>query len=255
MSKRKHAAHDEEHENSERWLLTYADMITLLMVLFIVLFAIGQTDLKKFAAFKHSFHSGGGSAAMTGGNGVLNGSAAAANTPVPGSSSQTDKVSMANVEATALTGARKQIQAALSSAGLNSAVQFRSDPRGLVVTIVTDHVLFETGSAVLTADGNHVIDAIAPSLLKLPNQISIEGHTDNQPILGGGLYPTNWELSTGRATSVLRYLIDAHHVPGSRLSAAGYADQRPVAPNDTPANRAKNRRVDIVILSSVPTTP
>ena len=159
----------------------------------------------------------------------------------------------AAAEKATLTGAETQIEKALAGKGLQDAVTFRQEVRGLVVTVVTDNVLYAVGSADLQREGQSVLDALAPALDRLPNNISVEGHTDSQPIIGGGLYPTNWELSTARATAVLRYLIAAHHLDPARLSAAGYADTRPLAPNTSPANQALNRRVEIVVLSQTAT--
>jgi chemotaxis protein MotB len=93
-----------------------------------------------------------------------------------------------------------------------------------------------------------VLDTLAASLVGVPNQLAVEGHTDNVPI-NTAQFPSNWELSTARATAVLRYLVEHHGIAPARLSAAGYADQRPVAPNDTGGGRARNRRVDLAILS------
>jgi chemotaxis protein MotB len=94
-----------------------------------------------------------------------------------------------------------------------------------------------------------VVDKVAAALGRLPNKLSVEGHTDNTPI--SGRYPSNWELSTARATTVLRELIERHGLSPARLSAAGYADERPVAPNDTADGRSANRRVELVVLADV----
>ena len=255
------AEEEEGHGSSERWLLTYADMITLLMVLFIVLFAIGQTDLKKFELLRTSLNNslGGQSKVFSGGTGVLESQpsvAAFLSNPglVAAATQALDEKNKAAAikaaEAAALTRASQAIEAALAAHGLTDAVSFRIEPRGLVVTVVTDRVLFDVGSAVLRSEGQIVLDAIAPVLRNLPNDISIDGHTDNQPI-GGGEYPTNWELSTARATAVLRYLIATQGMAPSRIAAAGYADTRPLYPNDTPAHMAANRRVEVVILNQV----
>jgi chemotaxis protein MotB len=119
-----------------------------------------------------------------------------------------------------------------------------------VVTIVTDRVLFEPGSDILTGEGLAVIDVISNALAPLPNQLSIDGHTDSVPI-ATSRFPSNWELSTARATSVLRALVERHSIDPLRLSAAGYADQRPLADNATAAGRSTNRRVEIVVHSTV----
>jgi len=267
MAHKKHraAAHEEEHENHERWLITYADMITLLMVLFVVLFSIGQVDLAKFQALKHSLSNSLGGPAkpnpvVTGGAGVLTAGSqisgavpegtGSLGSPVPSNQALIALVQQkAAAEQATLNQAEKQIEQALTGKGLQDAVTFRQEVRGLVVTVVSDNVLYPVGSAVLQPEGRAVLDALAPALAHLPNDISVEGHTDNQPIVGGGEYPTNWELSTARATAVVRYLIDAHGLVASRLAAAGYADTRPIVPNTSASNQGLNRRVEIVVLN------
>ena len=261
-ARRKHVEEHEEHENHERWLITYADMITLLMVLFIVLFAIGQTDLAKFNALKNSLNNSLGSGsektlAITGGDGVLSGNQPLAQTVSPDAT-----VALAEKEAhvqavlkeqNVLTGVQQQILNELKAHNLADAARFKLDARGLNVTIVTDRVLFDPGSDALRPAGREVLDAMGAALAKLPNMITIEGHTDDRPI-SSARFPTNWELSTARATSVLRYLVGAHGLAPGKLAASGYADQRPLVPNDTEEHRAENRRVEILVLSSVNTT-
>jgi chemotaxis protein MotB len=262
---------EEEHENSERWLLTYADMITLLMVLFIVLFAIGQIDSKKFEKLHDGLaKSFGQSTILDGGAGLLNGSAVQAPAPDEASSGTqalqrqresllasqkaADAAAKANADATrqeadAMARIQADIASALAKQGLTGAVQFQEiDQRGLVVNIVTDKVLFDLGEATLRPQGTKVLDAIAPALKNLPNGLIIEGHTDNQPI-SDSRFPSNWELSTQRATTVLRHLL-GDGIDASKVAAAGYADQRPLLAGDSPASRARNRRVAIVVLSN-----
>jgi chemotaxis protein MotB len=147
---------------------------------------------------------------------------------------------------------RAEITRSLQLRGLNGSVEFDRQERGLVINVVTDKVLFDLGSADLRPQGARVLDAIGPSLAKVGNTLSVEGHTDNIPI-SGGAFPSNWELSTERATTVLRYLLSKRVSP-RRVSAAGYADQRPLVGNDTPAHRARNRRVAIVVLNPNATT-
>jgi chemotaxis protein MotB len=263
--RKKHEEH-EEHENHERWLISYADMITLLAALFIVLFAMSRLDNMKFQKFAHalgaSFHGnsgglvsvqdGGGDNVGNGGDGFFDGIApTTANGPDAAQqalANQTKQQQAATVEHQTLEATKQKIEQALQSVGLQSKVQFQFDQRGLVVSIVTDSVLFDNGSADLRPEGRAVLDGLAPALANLPNQIAVEGHTDNVPI-ATGQYPSNWELSTARATTVLRYLADVRGLPQGRLSAAGYADQRPIADNNTPDGRAKNRRVEIVVIA------
>ncbi len=262
-SRRRRGGHDGEHEeNAERWLLTYADMITLLMVLFIVMFAISQVDKTKFAKLQDGLarEFGAPTAVIPGGTGALDGSKSPKSTddqmfaPVPvldqtKLSDQLAKDAAARAELAKLEEARERIKEALREKGLESSARLTISERGLVVTIVTDEVLFETGRAELRPLGAPVLDAIAPVLATLTNRISVEGHTDDVPI-HGGRFASNWELSAERATTVVRYLIDAHQVAPARLSSTGYADQQPLASNATTEGRSKNRRVEIVVLAS-----
>jgi len=119
---------------------------------------------------------------------------------------------------------------------------------------VTDQVLFEAGQATLQPDGTAILNLVATALGQIPNRISIEGHTDSRPI-STSRFPSNWELSTARATSVLRYLIDVHHLDPARLSAAGFADTRPIDDNSTVAGAERNRRVEVVVLADVSLQP
>jgi chemotaxis protein MotB len=256
----------EEHVNHERWLITYADMITLLMVLFIVLYSISQVDLAKFRRLKEGVAGGfGGPAAagaLSGGAGPLEGGGGVFDAGLEGTeavtSAQAAQAALADAQARAagarqqrsvLQGAQQEIQRSLDKEGLGDTVKFRLESRGLVVTIVSDKVLFEPGQAELRVEGREVVDNLAAAIGRLPNKLSVEGHTDNVPI--SGRYASNWELSTARATTVLRELIEQHGIAPARLSAAGYADERPVAGNDTPDGRGANRRVELVVLADV----
>ena len=243
-----------EHDDSERWLLTYADMITLLMVLFIVLFAISQVNQRKFDEFGHGLSkSFGESKVVDGGPGLLDGSTKQSDVDEDAVSvqeavaKQEQDVMVTKAVNDQFIKLRAEITRSLQLRGLNGSVEFDRQERGLVINVVTDKVLFDLGSADLRPQGARVLDAIGPSLAKVKNTLSVEGHTDNIPI-SGGAFPSNWELSTERATTVLRYLLTKRVSP-ARVSAAGYADQRPLVGNDTPVHRARNRRVAIVVLN------
>jgi chemotaxis protein MotB len=149
-----------------------------------------------------------------------------------------------------LKKAEAALKAALKKAGIPNGAAFRFDERGLVVTIATDKVLFESGSATLRRQGRLILDTIEPTLAKLPNRLSIDGHTNSLPI-ATDRFPSNWELSTDRATGVLRYLARPGGVPVNRMSAAGYADTRPLLPASDPHALVVNRRVEIVVLAGV----
>ncbi|MBD3784212.1 MAG: OmpA family protein, partial [Micrococcales bacterium] len=278
-SGRRRRQHEEEehgggHENAERWLLSYADMITLLMALFIVLFAISQVDQAKLLALSSGLQQYFGAPAVTNHTqGVLDGtstdSAIQAIAPVapqvvsdvatsPTTTTTTSAPCQPGDEKTKqaardqLTAVRDKLVTALTAKGLQQAVHFELRDDGLVVDIVSDRVLFDPGQATLKPDGRRVLAAIAPTLRRLSNTMTVEGHTDDVPVVG--IYPSNWELSTARSTSVLQYLL-GQGVAGRQLGAAGYADQRPLASNATEAGRARNRRVAVVVHTAATTSP
>jgi chemotaxis protein MotB len=259
--RKRHDDHEEAHAD-ERWLITYADMITLLMAFFIMMFAMSQLDLAKFQEFREGVisHFGGrGTPVMPGGDGNLKGGAAPLlDMPVGTRKGLADSDSgkrlarevAKRAERESFDKARRTILQKLARQGLARSVSFRLEARGLVVTILTDKVLFDLGSAGLRPDGHRILDALADGLRQLPNPVAVEGHTDNLPI-HSAVYASNWELSTGRASTVVRYLLERQHLPAGRLSAAGYADQHPAASNATPTGRALNRRVEVVVLSAL----
>ena len=246
--------HQEEHENEERWLLTYADMITLLMVLFIVLFSIGQVDLKKFEELKQGLTTsfgGRGETVIEGGVGILEGAPAALDEETAIEILEAQDAAKAAGEQQ-LRETAQEVQTALAGKGLGDTVTYRLEDRGLVLQIVTDQVLFDLGKAELRPEGKAVLDGLADALRGVPNRLAVEGHTDNRPI-SGFPFGSNWELSSFRATTVLRYLVEQKGLDRKRISAGGYGEERPLFPNDTLAHQSKNRRVEIVVLASAPT--
>jgi chemotaxis protein MotB len=275
--RRGHEEEHEEHENHERWLVSYADMMTLLMVLFIVMFAISQVDQKKFMALKTGLSSGFGAPVsfLNGADQMLDpGGAVTPDSPnLAGAagaktrSATMDATQQVNPEAVAqlvtktnqaqvakevenLKKAQERIAKALQKAGMAKNAAFRFDERGLVITIATDKVLFQSGSADLQLQGRRILDAIAPTLLRLPNRISVDGHTNSIPI-SSAQFPSNWELSGDRASGVLRYLMRVHRLPPDRMSATGFADTHPLLPSSDPRSVEVNRRVEIVVVARV----
>jgi chemotaxis protein MotB len=264
-------AHAGRHENDERWLLTYSDMITLLMALFMVLFSISSVNISKYqtlqeslkAAFSGSILPGGKAIRQSGSESTSAHSPATSEIPsivpltpdIPKPSNiskgQLNQVvaaaAAARVEQQQLTKLQAELNAYARAHGFAAQVQTVIDRRGLVVRVLTDRLLFDSGQATLKASGLPLLDEVAQLLnLDLSHPITVEGHTDNVPI-ASAQYPSNWELSTARATAVVRFLI-RHGVGRQRLAAAGYADTHPVASNAAPAGRALNRRVEIVIM-------
>jgi chemotaxis protein MotB len=258
-----------EHENEERWLLTYSDMITLLMALFMVLFSISSVNISKYqtlqeslkAAFSGSVLPGGRSIIQAGSSSSSAHTAAIADVPsivaltptAPNPSNQfatqvanaQKSASQSLAEQAALQQLKLRMDAYAQSHGFGKDAQSIIERRGLVVR-VSDNILFSSGQATLHPEGLPLLNEVAQLLnLDRSNPITVEGHTDNVPIQSAQ-YPTNWELSTARATTVVRYLISRGLTP-YRLGAAGYADLHPIASNATAAGRAENRRVEIVI--------
>jgi chemotaxis protein MotB len=216
-----------------RWLLTYADMITLLLALFIILFSISTISKVKYQALVHDISGG------------FNNQWAINNPPNGG---QVGQGNGQQGERT-LQQLQQQIQAYIQQHNLQAQVQTKVERRGLVVTILTDNALYDEGSADLRPKTRALLDQIGGLLRVGSNDIRVEGYTDNTPI-ATSQYPTNWELSTARAVGVTRYLIEHVKLAPTRISASGYGEYRPKYPNDTPLHKQLNRRVDIVILSS-----
>ncbi|MBO9569963.1 MAG: flagellar motor protein MotB [Cellulomonas iranensis] len=275
--RRRHEEH-EEHVNHERWLVSYSDMITVLMALFIVLFAISQVDQEKYLALSKSLAAGFGngdvqvsSTVFDGGDGVLDGmapqdqDAQGAGTAGMVSADQglaevgqiptpepvdPQLLAAAQAEASHLEQVREALRQGLLAQGLDKTVQFRIDERGLILGLIADDVFFAPASAELTPTALQVLDVAAPTLVALQEQIAIEGHANVLPV--SGRYPTNWELSADRATQVLRHLVEKDGLAPGRISAVGFGDARPVAQGMDEASLAANRRVDLVVLSDAP---
>lgn len=241
-ARRKHAHDEEEHDNHERWLLTYADLITLLLALFMMLYAMSVLDLRKYQAFQEAFTKGMGGHPTKEAKDIAPDAQAP---PLPSTSPVPTAVRTLDQEQ--LKELMKRLQKQLNEAGLQDEVQLELQARGLVVNVVSG-VLFDSGSASLTTRGQTLLKSLGVVFTTFGNNLVVEGHTDSQPI-SSSAFPSNWELSTTRATAVLRYLHSARRIAETRLSAAGYADTRPRRANATEAGRAYNRRVDIVILS------
>ena len=215
-----------------RWLLTYADMITLLLALFIILFSISTINKVKLQRLVHDL--GGG----------FN-SADAINNPPNGGATGKDA---GNTGDQSLQEIQRQIRDYIKKKELQDKVQTRIDKRGLVITLLTDKAMYDSGSADLRPDTKALLDHINGALAHNKSEIRVEGNTDNVPIATSS-YPTNWELSAARATGVTRYLVEHDGLSPARISFAGYGEFRPAHANDNEDNRHLNRRVDIVVLN------
>lgn len=223
----------EEHENHERWLVSYADFITLLFAFFVVMYSVSSVNEGKFRAaadsISQAFHP------------VINLSAS----PVRIDAKVTN--TLPNIISPDFKTYQK-LQDTMKEAGdLGDKVKVDMDKRGIVVR-VADTLVFDTGKAEVRPEAREVLKKVGAVLAGGNKQVRVEGHTDNVPIKTAH-FPSNWELSTDRASAIVRYFIDNTNMKPPLLSAAGYAHYKPLESNDTPAGRAKNRRVDIVVLN------
>jgi chemotaxis protein MotB len=271
--RRRRGAKTDGHSADERWLLTYADMITLLMALFMVLFSISSVNISKYQVLQHALQKAFIGGALDGGRGIQQGEqtriqgvqAATASQQVSASfqiyshnlvgnlapstpASKAAEKQAAAAEQSNLEKLQQHIQKYAHAHGFAQQIATTIDQRGLVIRLLTDKVLFDSGYAMLKPEATPILTEVSHLLDKtaVRNPIRVEGNTDNVPI-SGGPFPSNWELSAARAAAVLEFFA-GDGVPASRLSLAGYADQNPIAPNTSAAGRALNRRVDVVVI-------
>jgi len=245
MAKRRHAEGEggggHETAGMMRWLITYADMITLLLALFIMLYAISTLDIQRFKALIEEFQVlfGGGSPLMSGGQGILKFGAPESRRPLVVPLLPGKKPEMHDEE--------EAVERYIEQQHLEGKVLLHREERGLVISLLTDGIFFAKGSATLSDEAQKVLRHLAPIIIRSGRLVRVEGHTCDLPI-HTPRYPSNWELSVARAVAVVRYLV-ACGVPPERLSAIGYGEFCPLVPNTNEENRRLNRRVDIVLLS------
>ncbi len=239
--------------NHDRWLVSYADFITLLFAFFTTLYAISNVDAQKLgrmvvamkAAFDQNLPGQGDKGSLplpSGGNAV---SPAGHIRPALVPEMKTGPVPMK--QPIPLPEIKQKIETVIEEEDLAKKVKVTLDRRGMIIRL-GELNFFDSGSANLRPEAKTVLDKIAAVLLPHDYSIRIEGHTDNVPI-STSRYPSNWELSTARATSMVLYMITTHGFDPQKLSASGYGEFRPIAPNDTSENRSQNRRVDLVVLN------
>jgi len=223
-----------EHDNAERWLLTYADLITLLLGLFVILYASSRVDMAKYKEVMSAFINlwGGGPAAvgnLTGDKGVMN-----------NPSLTTPEQESYRLE--------KKVKAAVGEALKDGGAIVTREERGVTVHFL-EKFMFDEGKAEIRANAYPVLDTLGFLLQSIPNRIHVEGHTDITPI-HTPQFPSNWHLSVARALNVGYYLLQNYQIRPEKVSIIGYGEYQPLVPNDTPLHKAENRRVDIVILNS-----
>jgi len=267
---RRRKKHEEEEGSSERWLVSYADFITLLFAFFTTLYAISTVDAQKYGKMVTSMRASFDGNMFTPGGQTPSLNPGAGDNPSAKDILKTVDLRGTNMKelqrirdmkmpysgkrhvlnGEGLGELKKRVESLLSAEVLKGRVQAHIDARGLIISM-GEAGMFDSGSNQIKPEGKALLETIAGSLVALGNQIRIEGHTDNIPIRNSR-FPSNWELSTARATAMIAHMIENLGFAPDLLSVAGYAEYRPVAPNETEEGKSRNRRVDIVILN--PTT-
>jgi chemotaxis protein MotB len=267
--------HDEEHsgENHERWMVTYADMVTLLMVLFIIMLAMSEVDKTKYDALKQSLSVGFGAESPMDGAAspvhIQTGSSASysirptdlGNVTGAKGSSQADaeaaakqsaregQYAAARNEADRLEQLRLKLLKALSEKGLQGDVRTAVDGRGLTVSLISEHVVFNANRAELTERGQRIVDTVGPILADVRDDIEVGGHTNQEGGRQAKYYDSDWDLASARAVTVLRNLNEKHDVPDTRLRASSFGKTKPLVDPAAAGSQRINKRVDIVVLA------
>lgn len=256
--KKKH----EKEANHERWLVSYADFITLLFAVFVTLYAMSQTDKKKVEQVVASLRESFGYTKLSLGDkptvidstdiriipSLRPEAVVPSARPRPGGDAKGKGRGKARAEEKDFRNLKAAIDAYLLKQGAQSKVNVQISKRGLVVSL-KEAGFFDSGNATVKESSQELLAKVVGALGEYSNPIRVEGHTDNMPI-STAQYRSNWELSTTRATNVVHYLIDRQQFDAEKIAAAGYGEYRPAEDNGTAEGRQKNRRVDIVLLSA-----
>lgn len=221
---------------SPAWMTTFGDMMTLLLVFFVLLYSFSSMDVEKFQGFISALQNQLG--VLSGGRTITEDANIDA-----GNLGQDYAQAPENIQQI-----MREIDNYIDRNNLSDRVDVENKRKGLVISL-TGEILYELGRADIKEQGREVLAMISDILIDIPNDIMIEGHTDDLPIRTDE-FPSNWELSTARAVNVTKFLIEENDFDPARLSAAGYSEYRPVTDNDTITGRAENRRVEIVVLNS-----
>ncbi|MBB6714626.1 flagellar motor protein MotB [Clostridium gasigenes] len=226
----------------DEWLATYADCITLLLTFFVLLYAMSSVEQEKMDSLSQAFKT-----VMAGESGDTIMKYDLYNGTVPLIGGEADIETPVDDAATAQQQMYDNVKKFVEENNLEKVVEIINSERGIVIQL-RDNILFETSSSILRGDSKEVLGKINSLIGSVPNQILVEGHTDNR-IINTSKFPSNWELSVDRSVNVVRYFIENMGQNPARFSAAGYGEYQPVAANDSEENMAKNRRVDILIMA------
>lgn len=229
-----------QDEDVPTWMTTYSDMVTLLLTFFVMLFSFSVINVQKFQHFLASFQ---GVGILEAGLNVLNEPQSIRNLHEESEPTFVEPVDLA--QAREMMETYQSVLNFLAENGLEDMVEVRYED-GSVALDIKERILFDSGKADLKPEAMVVLDKLASLLGSLPNNIRVEGHTDNRPI-NTPEFPSNWELSSARAARVVRYLIDKHKLEPARFTAVGHGEYRPLVPNDSPEHMAQNRRVVILL--------
>lgn len=253
MARKRKSSSNQGGASGGGWIVTYADLMSLLLIFFILLFSMSNVNEEKFTSASESMQvalgSGGGSLVSGNGGAIGIGGEDSGNTS--GGVSDEKKEEGSNQEPMEVLDPEllkmyNDVVRFLEENELTSQVTVDANKNGLFVDI-QESILFSSGSADVSASGRETLETLSEMIASFDNQVIIEGYTDDVPVINAQ-FDTNWELSTARAVSVLRYISEEKGIDPSRLSARGYGEHSPIVPNDSAENRAKNRRVNIVIV-------
>jgi chemotaxis protein MotB len=226
---------EEETEDDAKWLCTFNDLMTLLLTFFVLLFSMSSLDFSSMKRFQTSLQSA---------LGVLQAGDMTAVAIIQSKLDSNDDYEIATEEV--VDEESEKIDQALEALDSEPGIRVTYTKEGVVLTL-ENTVLFASGSADINAEAFPLLQKITGWIRKVPLPVRIEGHTDNVPICTEQ-YPSNWELSTARAVNVVKHFVTVGEIPPQRLSAVGYGQSRPKYPNDTPEDRIRNRRVEIILV-------
>ncbi|MEW8955125.1 OmpA family protein [Clostridium sp.] len=237
MARKKRGSGD-NGQGIDEWILTYSDTVTLLLTFFILLYTFSTVDNQKLQSISQAFQS-----MFTGQPGQ---------TIVEGTGVTVDSNLEADVDPSSIDGEAyelyEQVKTFIDENQLDASLQIKEDERGIILQM-KDSILFESGNAELKEESIPILSQLSSLINSLDNPVIVEGHTDNVPI-NNYIFKSNWELSTARAVSVVRYFIEGKGLNPERFTASAYGEYKPIAPNDSDENRAKNRRVNILLVVS-----